>query len=77
MVALRLVPLKRILELMFQCPRAVGQDQVITLGLVLLPGKNLIVVDLLLRLVLLGLEVVLPVLRCWRIVLDHAAGPLS
>ena len=75
LVALRLVPLRRILELMFQCPRAMGQNQVVTLGLVLLPGQHLLVVDLLLRLVLLDLEVVFLILQYWWIVLDCAPGP--
>ena len=61
MTALRLLPLRRVLELMLECPRVVGQDQVVALGLVLLPGQHLFVADLALCLVILDLEVVLPV----------------
>ena len=75
MVAFRLVPLSRILELMLQCPWAVGQNQVVALGLVLLPGQHLLVVDLSLRLVFLDLEVVFLILQYRRIVHDRAPGP--
>ena len=75
MVALRLLPLRRVFELVLQCPRAVGQNQVVTLGLVFLPGQHLVVVDIALDLVLLYFQVVPPVLLDWRVVHDLVPGP--
>ena len=37
---LHLLPLSKVLELIFERPRTVGQDQVITLGLIFLPGQH-------------------------------------
>ena len=52
-----------------------GQNQVVTLGLVLLSGQQLLVVDLTLGLVLLDLQVVLPVLLDWWVVHGLVPGP--
>ena len=52
-----------------------GQDQVVTLGLVLPPCQHLIIVDLALGLVLFDLQVVLPVLLDWWVVHDLVPRP--
>ena len=67
---------------MFQRPWAVGQNQVVTLGLVLLPGQYLLVVTLAFGLVRLDHKVVFPILDDWSprpvVFLDLTAkiGPL-